>query len=237
LIVFEPQVTILPVAQRALWPELAEIPKHFVLYGGTGLALRLGHRDSVDFDFFSSEQVVPLELLRSLSLLKNAKIIQNVSQTLGVIVDRKGPVKLSFFGNVAIGRVGTPDETADGVLQVASILDLAGTKAAVITQRSESKDYIDMLALINSGISLPTAMAAARSIYGAQYNPMLTVKSLTYFGDGDLHKLTSQQKTRLIQCATAHWPELPEIPRLSDKLAGFRPEAKSIDHRDKSVGL
>jgi hypothetical protein len=215
---FEPQFKILQVSQRAVWPELAEVPKHFVLYGGTGLALRLGHRASVNFDFFSSEQVIPGELLQSLMLLKNAKIIQNVNQTLSVIVDRNGPVKLSFFGNLDIGRVGTPDQTPDGVLHVASILDLAGTKAAVVTQRSESKDYIDLLAIINSGISLHTAMAAARSIYGEQYNPMITVKSLTYFGDGDLHKLTSQQKNRLIQCATAHWPELPEIPRLSNKL-------------------
>ena len=224
---FEPQFKILPAAQKALWPELAEIPKHFVLYGGTGLALRLGHRDSADFDFFSSEQVIPSELLKSLKMLKNAKIIQNVGQTLSVQVDRHGPVKLSFFGDLNLGRVGAPDQTPDGVLHVASILDLAGTKAAVVAQRAESKDYLDILALIKSGISLPTAMSAARSIYGEQYNPMLTVKSLTYFGDGDLHKLTSQQKTQLIHCATAHWPELPEVPRLSDKLSVFGPNPQN----------
>ena len=226
---FEPRFNILPAAQKVLWPELAEIPKHFVLYGGTGLALRLGHRGSVDFDFFSSEHIIPSELLKSLTLLRNAKILQNVSQTLTVQVDRNGPVKLSFFGNLNLGRVGTPDKTPDGVMQVASILDLAGTKAAVVAQRAESKDYIDILALIKSGISLPTAMAAARSIYGEQYNPMLTVKSLTYFGDGDLHKLTSQQKNQLIQCATAHWPELPEIQNLSNKLSAFSPELKPSD--------
>jgi len=216
---FTPQFEILPTTQKTLWPELAEVPNHFVLYGGTGLALRLGHRQSVDFDFFSSELVDPGELLRSLTFLKSAKIIQNVSQTLTVIVDREGPVKLSFFGSVGLGRVGTPEKTPDGVLQVASLLDLAGTKAAVVAQRAESKDYIDILALINGGTSLLSAMAAARAIYGDQYNPMLTVKSLTYFGDGDLHKLTSRQKTQLIDCATAHWPELPTLPRLSDKLA------------------
>lgn len=45
---------ILPMAQRRLWPQLGNAPKlGFVLYGGTAIALRLGHRDSVDFDFFS----------------------------------------------------------------------------------------------------------------------------------------------------------------------------------------
>jgi len=38
---------------------LAGVPPHFILYGGTALALRLGHRESVDFDFFSSETVIP----------------------------------------------------------------------------------------------------------------------------------------------------------------------------------
>jgi hypothetical protein len=215
----QPRLKSLPVPQKTLWPELAEIPKHFVLYGGTGLALRLGHRDSVDFDFFSSEPVFPEGLLQSLSLLKKARIIQNVSHTLTVLLDRNGPVKLSFFGDVDLGRVGTPDITSDGVILVASLLDLAGTKAAVVAQRSECKDYLDILALLDSGITLPTAMAAARSIYGDQYNPMLTAKSLTYFGDGDLHKLTKKQKDRLTHCATTSWAELPEVPRLSDKVS------------------
>jgi hypothetical protein len=41
---FSPKLNILPASQRALWKELKAAPKHFVLYGGTGLALRLGHR-------------------------------------------------------------------------------------------------------------------------------------------------------------------------------------------------
>ena len=51
---FEPRLDILPESQRRLWPELDAIPSEFVLYGGTGLALQLGHRASEDFDFFSS---------------------------------------------------------------------------------------------------------------------------------------------------------------------------------------
>lgn len=50
--VFTPRLDILPPAQRSLWPHLAQVPGHFVLYGGTAIALHLGHRQSVDFDFF-----------------------------------------------------------------------------------------------------------------------------------------------------------------------------------------
>ncbi|MDR2198751.1 MAG: nucleotidyl transferase AbiEii/AbiGii toxin family protein [Deltaproteobacteria bacterium] len=45
---------ILPPGQLALWPHLGQIPAEFVLYGGTAAALRFGHRNSADFDFFSN---------------------------------------------------------------------------------------------------------------------------------------------------------------------------------------
>ena len=58
---FTPRLDALPAAQRAVWPALGGVPDSFVLYGGTALALRLGHRTSVDFDFFSAE---PIESVR-----------------------------------------------------------------------------------------------------------------------------------------------------------------------------
>jgi hypothetical protein len=118
-----------------------------------------------------------------------------------------------------LGRVGLPEYTVDGVLQVASLLDLAGAKAAVLTQRSEHKDYLDILALVKGGIALPYAMSAARSIYGAQYNPMLTLKSLADFGDGDLHKLMFDEKRELMKLASETVQALPNVPRLSEKLS------------------
>lgn len=216
---FEPHFDVLPAPQRKLWKELAEVPKHFVLYGGTALALRLGHRQSADFDFFSSRMIDPSQLLSSLKLLRAARIVQNTNQTLTVAVERGGPVKLSFFGGISIGRVGTPEETPDGLLSVASLLDLAGTKAKVVLQRAESKDYLDLLAIFKAGINLSQAMAAARALYGEQYNPLLTVKSLTYFGDGDLHKLSPAQQNQLNQIASGQEFELPTIQRLSNELS------------------
>jgi len=136
-----------------------------------------------------------------------------------VTVDRAGSVKLSFFGGLELGRVGEPEETEDGAITAASLLDLAGMKAAVITQRAESKDYLDLLALLDNGVTLAEAMGAARAIYGEQYNPVITLKSLTYFGDGDLHRLGPEQKTRLLKIATAQPLDLLVIPRLADKLA------------------
>jgi Nucleotidyl transferase AbiEii toxin, Type IV TA system len=50
---------ILPAPQRRLWADLDAVPSRFVLYGGTAVALRLGHRASIDFDFFTSQPLDP----------------------------------------------------------------------------------------------------------------------------------------------------------------------------------
>ena len=61
-----PRLDILPAAQCTLWPKLAEVRRHsFVLYGGTAVALYLGHRESVDFDFFTHQTFQPEELFAS----------------------------------------------------------------------------------------------------------------------------------------------------------------------------
>jgi hypothetical protein len=59
---FSPKLNILPPSQRILWKELKATPKHFVLYGGTALALRLGHRISENFDFFTNATFEPQDL-------------------------------------------------------------------------------------------------------------------------------------------------------------------------------
>lgn len=212
----EPKLEILSSSQRSVWSALAEVPKHFVLYGGMALALRLGHRPSADFNFLTSRAIAPEEMLQNMPLLHDAKIVRNTAKTLTVAVNSKDPIKISFSVGLTFGRVGEYDQTSDNGLTLASLLDLAGTKAALITQRAEAKDYVDLLAIINSGISLSEAMAAARAIYGELYNPMLTVKSLTFFMDGDLPTLPSEVKEQCQEISANQKlaPHLPDIQRI-----------------------
>jgi Nucleotidyl transferase AbiEii toxin, Type IV TA system len=181
--IFTPNLTTLPPPQRKLWPELAATPEMFTLYGGTALALRLGHRASVDFDFFSNASFDPDDLARKLSYLKGAERVQLGPNTLTCRIDRGGPVLVSFFGGLDLGQVAPRDQVADMSLQVAALLDLAGTKAAVLQKRAEVKDYLDMDALLQHGIDLPTALAAGAVVYGRSFNPLITLKALSYFQD------------------------------------------------------
>ena len=191
------------------------MPRHFVLYGGTALALRLGHRQSVDFDFFSSQPFVPSELLKSLPFLAGAEAMQQSANTLNVTVRRGGEVKLQFLGGLGMGRVVDPDLTSDGVALVASPFDLAATKMKAIWDRGAAKDYLDIHALLLNGVPVAEALSAALSVYGEQFNPMISLRAMGEFGDGDLPSLPAEVKRVLSNAAgRTCFDTLPTMSRL-----------------------
>ena len=194
------------------------MPPDFVMYGGTALALRLGHRTSVDFDFFSSEPFEAGELLRRLPWADEAEITQSSPNTLTFRVVRGEPVLVSFFGNLTFGRIGEPERASDSSIAIAAIGDLAATKMKVVQDRAESKDYEDVAALLRAGATLPRMLAEAQAVYGDRFNKMITLKALAYFDDGDLWRLSSETKN-LLATAAAAVKELPSVARVSDRLA------------------
>lgn len=174
---------ILPSAQQLLWKELKATPQHFVLYGGTALALRFGHRISVDFDFFSNESFDPERLYAAVPYLKGSSVQQMAPNTLTCSVDRESPVQVSFFGGLPLGRVTDPDLSQDNNLCIASPLDIGASKVRVVIARPSWKDYVDIDALLQNGTPLISMLSAASSLYEAPYSPLLSLKALAYFDD------------------------------------------------------
>lgn len=205
-----PKLEILPHAQRRLWDELRQTPQEFVLYGGTALALRLGHRHSEDFDFFSNISFAPESLRKRVQYVQGGEVVQSEANTLTVIVHRDGPVKVSFFGGLNLNRVQDPDLTPVNHIQVASLLDVAATKLATIQQRAQARDYEDLAAIVGAGISLAEALGAAAAAYGKEFNGALSLKALTYFADGDLPNLSPSMQAKLR--ALAGQVSLSQIP-------------------------
>src|SRR5205809_816289 len=120
-------------AQLRLWPELAQTPEEFTLYGGTAIALQLGHRPSLDFDFFAWRPFAPNNLMQKIPYLRGATARHAAPDTLTVTVDRGGPTQLSFFGGLDLGQVARADTAIGPGIKVASLIDLAGFKVAVVT--------------------------------------------------------------------------------------------------------
>ena len=222
---FKPRMDILPAPQRWLWPELRPVMAlGFVLYGGTAVALRLGHRSSVDFDFFSEKTFDLDRLQEAIPFVATSTVLQNRLNTSTVQVSFEGTdggvVKISFFGSIDFGRVGNPKFTEDGVLQVASLEDLMATKLKVIQQRAEAKDYRDIAAMLFAGKDLSAGLASARSMFGTAFQPSESLRALCYFKDGDLETL-KKAEIRVILEAASKVRDLPVVKVLDRRLGCF----------------
>ena len=211
---FTPKYDILPPAQQKLWSLLAPTRDlHFTLYGGTAVALRLGHRQSVDFDFFSH---LPLDtggacLTESMPFLKRATVIQQAPNTISYMTPDN--VKLSFFGLISFGRVGEIDVTADGRLNVASLTDLFATKLAVLLQRVEVRDYIDIATIIQAGCPLDVGIAALNTLYGDTIPAAEVLRTITYFEGADFEPLSAELRRTLISAASTCTFDRSPLPR------------------------
>jgi hypothetical protein len=208
---FEPHTDILPPAQRDIWARLKPAGQlSFVLYGGTAVALYLGHRVSVDFDFFSAEPLDKAKLRTMLPLLADAAILQDELDTLAASVTMpSGPVRLAFFGGIGFGRVGEPLQTSDGVLLAASPHDLLATKLKTILDRAQARDYRDIAALLRLGVPLAAGLAAFKTMFGGE--PAAVLRALGFFADGDLASLDAADRD-LLAAARDRVRELPSIP-------------------------
>jgi hypothetical protein len=208
------RLDILPPAQRRVWNELSTLPNEFVLYGGTAVALQLGHRQSVDFDFFSNRSFDTHQLDLDLSILRDATITQREPNSLSAVVEREGPVKLSFFGVPKLPRLLLPMIAHDNGLRIASLLDLLGTKLSIVQMRAEAKDYLDIDAILkDGGLTIESGLASAAALYGQPFNPQAALKALVYFEEDTLRGLPDAVKSRLLRSVQkADLDRLPFMP-------------------------
>jgi hypothetical protein len=140
---------------------------------------------------------------------RGAQTIQEDENTLVVIVQMaSGPVKVSFFGNMNIGKISCPLQTTDSILLVASPDDLLATKLKAILDRAEAKDYQDIAAILSAGFSLEKALGAFKKIWSK--DPALPLRALGFFKDGDLPSLPKADQD-VLRGARDRVKEIPEV--------------------------
>lgn len=198
------------------------MPSDFVLYGGTALALQLGHRVSEDFDFFSSSGFDPDRLQSRLPFFHDLNAadpdawVQRKRDNLEAFVDRGGGlVKIAFFGGLdTLGRIEDPRRSANSRVHVASLVDLAGMKMRVIQVRGSWKDYVDIHTLVSHGIDVLTGLAAAKAI-DRKFDPSISIRALQFYGDGTLDRVPAGMQRDLT--GWAQTVDLGKLPALHSK--------------------
>lgn len=150
----------------------------FYLAGGTALALRIGHRISVDLDFFTPSEfdVKTIEA----ELIKAFPETQVISKTKGSICVVINGVKVEAFHYSS--EILEPTELIDGVIY-ASIEDNAGMKLSALVNRGSKKDFTDVCALFEV-FSLKQLLAIYDEKY-ANSNTFMLLTSLTYFEEAE----------------------------------------------------
>ena len=147
------------------------------LVGGTALALQIGHRKSVDLNFFGSISASAEEMKEALSAnhtISSIKEAQNINMFL---VDS---VKVDFV-NYRYNWID--DVVIEGYLRLASIMDIAAMKIYAIIGRGTKKDFIDLFFLLQR-FSLEDIL----DFYVKKYpdgSLFMALKSLSYFDDAE----------------------------------------------------
>lgn len=170
---------ILDTERMSVLPKLTFLKDRFYLAGGTGLALQLGHRDSIDFDFFAKVTFNTFDLYKELlEVFGQENVVKTLEEkgTLGVVLN--GNIKLSFFSYPYLLLEPLIKEE---FLEIAGIADIGCMKLSAVTGRAVEKDYIDLYFILKQ-ISLADLLSKAKEkMPDLDYN--LILKSLIYFRD------------------------------------------------------
>src|SRR3989344_3263545 len=156
--------------------------KEFYLAGGTGLALQIGHRISVDFDLFSQQEIEAGLLTRGEQVFGHADVTVSVNHTGELTVFVRG-VKLTFLSYPFPPVLKLA--SLDG-LPTLSVKEIGATKAYTIGRRGAFKDYIDLYFILKEAYaSLEEIIVLAQKKYGSEFNDRLFLEQLAYLDDLD----------------------------------------------------
>ncbi len=154
-----------------------EISSKFYLAGGTALAIHLGHRMSIDLDFFSETDFSIEKLKKELSFLGDFIVSDQEEETLNAVLDG---VKVSFmrydydqlYPCIPFEKILLADER-----------DIAAMKIDAASSRGSRKDFVDIYFLLKK-YSLDELIGFfEKKFANIKYNKLHILKSLVFFDD------------------------------------------------------
>lgn len=152
----------------------------FYLAGGTALALQIGHRISIDFDFFSDKYISDNLFDKARKFFSDKKIILSVNNK----------NELTFFADgVKITFVYYPFPVINSFIEYENVMmlevkEIAATKLYSIGRRGIFKDYIDLYFVLSENhASLEEIIGLAEKKYGNEFNARLSLEQMVYLDD------------------------------------------------------
>lgn len=157
----------------------------FYLAGGTAVALHLGHRRSVDLDWFTAEALAdPLRVAQELREQGVAFVTGQVAP--GTLHGTVRGIRLSLLEYRY--PLLAPSRPWGGGSRIAARADLAAMKLAAVAQRGAKKDFVDVYALGSRSCSLRQMLRWYQAKYSVE-DLAHVLYSLAYFDDADRERM------------------------------------------------
>lgn len=172
---------ILTKEQLEMLPLLKSFKEKFGLVGGTAIALHIGHRRSIDFDFFSAKKFRNSDIHGIILRNRNVeKIFMNRPGEEYTI--KTDGIKMTFFHFPY--KIPFP-EKLDHFVRMPNLLTLAAMKAFALGQRAKWKDYVDLYFIIRDHYSISEISKRAEQLFGGGFNEKLLRGQFSYYEDVD----------------------------------------------------
>lgn len=159
------------------------------LAGGTVVALQLGHRESLDLDFFTPEEFENAAVIKG---LKKIGRFEEWESTYGCVAGMFNGIKLTLF--LCQHKILFPFKFLYG-LKILDIREVAAMKMAAITARTTKRDFIDLYFICKRIMPLKKVLAIYNRKYGdLKEHKMSLYKSLVYFDDVESEEMPKMLK-------------------------------------------
>ncbi len=169
---------ILTEKQLGVLKKIKSLPEESYLAGGTALALQLGHRTSLDYDFYTKNHFDTELILKDFQQdLVDLRIDRVANDTL-IFTSEGISVSIFYYPYELIGNLVQFKE-----IKLASIKDIAAMKMIAISMRGKRRDFIDVYYLLQK-YNLKELIEFTIKKYPS-YQPMVILKGLIYFQDAE----------------------------------------------------
>lgn len=179
---------VLSAVQKKVLRQLGPVMTRWQFYlgGGTALAIHLGHRHSVDFDWLTDERIT--DSMRLAQNLRDEGIAFVPGQIeRGTLHGSVSAVRVSFLEYrypLLRPLVVWPEFGC----QMASLDDLVCMKLSALAQRGSKRDFVDIYALGVEHCSLQDMLRFYQRKYSVEDSAHL-LYGLTYFGEADQERM------------------------------------------------
>jgi len=170
---------ILDDTRQKVFNKLSNFNQQGYLAGGTGLALQIKHRKSVDFDVFVKKPISNSLRLKARKILGALDFYVDSAEQISFYTENNISVTFAWYYYKPLFPL-----VSTSSLSLATAYDIIADKAHTIGRRAVWRDYVDFFFVLkNKIVTLGKIIDFAKQKFAGEFNEALFLQQLSYFKD------------------------------------------------------